>query len=309
MDLKKSVLPYKKNPRMIWCVLGNRHLLNWMPDVWFLKLVYKARTGRKLNLKNPTSFNEKLQWLKLYDRKPEYTQMVDKYTVRSYIREKIGEQYLISLLGVWDDPYDIDFSKLPDQFVLKCTHDSGSVCICKNKEEFQSQEAVAHLARWLKRGTYWSTREWPYKHVKPRVIAEQYMEDESGEGLQDYKVMCFHGEPKLIQLHRGRYGTHTEDFYDTQWRRTSLSQQNIGLPLARDLISKPVCLEEMLEKSALLSQGIPHLRVDWYCIKGKLYFGELTFFDGSGLDPFDNESDEQMLGSWICLPEKKTRAR
>lgn len=309
MDLKKSVSMYRKNPRMIWCSLGNHHLLNWMPDAWYLKLIYRAKTGQRLNLKNPVGFNEKLQWLKLYDRKPEYTQMVDKYTVRSYIADKIGEQYLIPLLGVWDDPHAIDFSKLPNQFVLKCTHDSGSVRICKDKKSFRPQEAVDHLARCLKRGTYWPTREWPYKYVKPRVIAEQYMEDESGEGLQDYKVMCFHGEPKLIELHRGRYGVHTEDFYDIHWHRTNISQANIGLPKAQQEVEAPTCLKEMLEKSALLSREIPNLRVDWYCVHGKLYFGELTFFDGSGMDLFDRKEDEQLLGSWIHLPEQKTIAR
>lgn len=309
MNLKKSLSLYIQNPRMIWCSLGNHHLLNWMPDQWYLRLIYRARTGRRLDLENPKEFNEKLQWIKLYDRRPEYTQMVDKYAVRAYIREKIGEQYLIPLLGVWEDPHDIDFSRLPDQFVLKCTHDSGSIRICKDKKTFQTREAVEHLAKRLKRGTYWATREWPYKHVKPRVIAEQYMEDESGQGLQDYKVLCFDGEPRLIELHRGRYGAHTQDFYDTRWERTGISQANSGLPRAQEKLPRPVCLEEMLEKSALLSRGIPHLRVDWYCIQGKLYFGELTFFDGSGLESFDRKEDDLLLGSWIRLPEKKTVAR
>lgn len=309
MDLKKSVSMYRKNPRMIWCSLGNHHLLNWMPDAWYIKLIFRAHMGRKLDLKNPRTFGEKLQWIKLYDRKPEYTQMVDKYTVRSYISEKIGAQYLIPLLGVWDDPHDIDFSKLPDRFVLKCTHDSGSVRICKDKKTFQTQEAVDHLARCLKRGTYWPTREWPYKYVKPRVIAEQYMEDESGEGLRDYKVMCFHGEPKLIQLHLGRYSHHTQDFYDPNWQKTKISQSRIGMPTSNIDSPKPDCLKEMLEKSAQLSQGIPHLRVDWYCIRGKLYFRELTFFTGSGFEVFDDDSDDLLLGSWIHLPDKKTIAR
>lgn len=302
MSIQKKLLEYTKNPMLLMCLLGNHHLLNWLPDEKYLRLIYRARTGRKLNLENPSGFSEKLQWIKLYDRKPEYIQMVDKYTVRDYIQRKFGEQYLIPLLGVWDNPSDIDFDQLPNQFVLKCTHDSGSVCICKDKSVFDRNAAIQRLAKHQKSGTYWKTREWPYKHVKARIIAEKYMEDESYDELKDYKVMCFHGEPKLIQLHCGRYKTHTQDFYDTNWNKTSISQCNIGLLLSKEIAPAPPCLTEMLEKSAILSKGIPHLRVDWYSIRGKLYFGELTFFDGSGFDLFDNESDEQLLGRWIHLP-------
>lgn len=310
MDIKAAILRYAKNPRQIWCALGYHHLLNWMPDAAYLKLMYYAHTGKKLDLEHPRAFSEKLQWLKLYDRRPEYTRMVDKYEVRGHIRETIGEQYLIPLLGVWDDPREIDFARLPQRFVLKCTHDSGSVRICKDKQHFDTQEAVRHLQKCLKRGTYWATREWPYKNVRPRVVAEQYMEDGSGDGLQDYKVMCFNGEPKLIQLHRGRYTAHTQDFYDTDWKRTRLSQQaRSGMPVSGKAAPRPACLEEMLALSARLAQGIPQVRVDWYCVGSSLYFGELTFFDGSGYYLFDNDADEQMLGDWIPLPNRKRTAR
>lgn len=306
MSFRNAILQYYKNPRLLWCSLGNHHLLNWMPDKLYLQLIYKVRTGRKLNLKNPQGYGEKLQWIKLYDRKPEYIQMVDKYTVREYIKTQIGEQYLIPLLGVWEDPREIDFSLLPEQFVLKCTHDSGSVCICKDKTNFDTAAAIKKLSRYQKIGTYWKTREWPYKHVKARIIAEQYMEDESGDELKDYKVLCFNGVPKLIELHRGRFNVHTQDFYDTDWNKTDISQDRVGLPLTTEVMPKPACFEEMMEKSALLSKGIPHLRVDWYSINGRLYFGELTFFDASGFDLFDRESDELMLGGWIQLPTTKT---
>ncbi len=305
MGFRNAFLQYLKNPRLIWCSLGNHHLLNWMPDKMYLELIYKARTGRKLDLQNPQGYGEKLQWIKLYDRKPEYIQMVDKYTVREYIKTHIGEQYLIPLLGVWEDPQAIDFSLLPEQFVLKCTHDSGSVCICKDKSQFNKEDAISKLSKHQKTGTYWKTREWPYKHVKARIIAEQYMEDESGDELKDYKVLCFNGVPKLIELHRGRFKIHTQDFYDTNWNKTDISQDGVGLSLTTEHVPKPACFEEMLEKSALLSQGIPHLRVDWYSINGRLYFGELTFFDASGFDLFDRESDELMLGEWIQLPTTK----
>lgn len=306
MGFRNAISQYYKNPRLLWCSLGNHHLLNWMPDRIFLQLIYRARTGRKLNLDDPRGYGEKLQWIKLYDRKPEYIQMVDKYTVREYIKERIGERYLIPLLGVWDDPREIDFSALPEQFVLKCTHDSGSICVCKDKSNFDTAAAIKKLSKHQRIGTYWKTREWPYKHVKARIIAEQYMEDESGDELKDYKVLCFNGEPKLIELHRGRFKVHTQDFYDTDWNKTDISQEGVGLSLTTEVLPKPVCFEEMMEKSALLSKGIPHLRVDWYSINGRLYFGELTFFDASGFDLFDRESDELMLGGWIQLPATKT---
>lgn len=301
MNIAKKIMSLVKNPRLVILTLGFHNMLNWVPDRPYLQMVYHLETGKKLNLDEPKGFNEKLQWLKLYDRKPEYTQMVDKYGVREYIREKIGEGYLIPLLGVWDRPEDIDISAMPEQFVLKCTHDSGSVCICKDKATFDMEAAVKKLRHKLKIGTYWPLREWPYKNVPPRVIAEKYMEDESGE-LKDYKVLCFGGEPKLIEIHTGRYTKHTQDIYNIDWEELDITQ--VGQLRSKEAFPRPKCLEEMLEKSALLARGIPTVRVDWYIINGRLYFGELTFFDGSGMVLFEDPQVECTLGDWITLPEK-----
>lgn len=303
MSLGGSLKEIIKNPRMIICSLGNHNLLNWMPSDMYLKLLYKARTGKKLDLVNPKGYCEKLQWIKVYLHDPLYVQLVDKYTVRKYIADKIGEKYLIPVIHVWDNASEINPEELPDQFVLKCTHDSGSITICKNKASFDFEAARQKLTKHLKQGTYWATREWPYKNVTPRIIAEQYMEDESGIELKDYKVLCFDGKPKLIELHMGRYrGTHTQDFYDTEWNLTGITQN--GCVTSDKPYPKPECFDEMLRLSTLLAEGFPHIRVDWYVVNGRLYFGELTFFDASGFDLFDDPKVERMLGDWITLPEK-----
>lgn len=272
----------------------------WLPDKPYLELAYYAHFGKKLDLKAPKTFNEKLQWLKLYDRNPEYTRMVDKYEAKQYVAEKIGEEYIIPTLGVWDDPDQIDFDALPDQFVLKCTHDSGGLVICRDKSKLNIEEAKEKLKKRLKfRYFYWG-REWPYKNIKPRIIAEKYMEDESGTELKDYKVMCFEGEPKLIQVHQGRFGEHTQDFYDTQWQKLEITQ---GFPYSETTMGKPEFLEEMLTLSKELSQNLHQVRVDWYYVGHQLYFGELTFFDGAGFDGFEPDEYDEIIGNWIRIHE------
>ena len=249
---------------------ASRNMLNWMSDEAFLKRKFKLRMGYELDLDNPKTFNEKLQWLKLYDRNPLYTKLVDKYEVRKYIAEKIGEEYLIPLVGgPWNSPEEIDFDALPDQFVLKCTHDSGSVVICKDKSKLDIPAAKAKLSKHLKRNYYWTNREWPYKNVPPRIIAEKYMEDETGE-LRDFKFLCFNGIAKMIELHSGRFEKHTQDFYDAQWKRLDIIQ---GVPMADEQTPRPEFLDDMLEMSNEISKKFPHLRVDWYGIEGKLYLG------------------------------------
>lgn len=289
-----------KNPR---CVLRRMIAMGFfksLPDKPYLELIYYAHFGKKLDLKNPKTFNEKLQWLKLYDRNPEYTRMVDKYEAKQYVAEKIGEEYIIPTLGVWDDPDQIDFDALPEQFVLKCTHDSGGLVICRDKSKLNIEEAKEKLKKRLKfRYFYWG-REWPYKNIKPRIIAEKYMEDESGTELKDYKVMCFEGEPKLIQVHQGRFGEHTQDFYDTQWQKLEITQ---GFPYSETTMGKPEFLEEMLTLSKELSQNLHQVRVDWYYVGHQLYFGELTFFDGAGFDGFEPDEYDEIIGNWIRIHE------
>ena len=229
--------------------------------------------------------------------------MVDKYAVRKYIADTIGEEYLIPLLGGWDNPDNIDFDALPNQFVLKCNHNSGlGMCICKDKSKLDIEEVKAGLRKGLEQDYYLTSREWPYKNVKRRIIAEKYMSDEGKEELSDYKVLCFHGEPKIVEVHKGRFnGKHTQDCYDEFWNKTDIEQYD--LPKSDDIMPKPAFLEEMLHLSKLLSKDLIHVRVDWYFTNNKLYFGELTFFDGSGYNLFCGNADE-LLGSWIKLPIK-----
>lgn len=272
----------------------------FLPDAVFLRIRFRLDVGKRLSLRNPKTFNEKLQWIKLHDRRPEYNTMVDKYEAKKYVAEKIGSEYIIPTLGVWDNFDEIDFDALPNQFVLKCTHDSGSVVICNHKASFDMQKAKQRLQKKLQSNMFWYGREWPYKDLKPRIICEKYMEDESGTELKDYKVMCFNGEPKLIQIHRGRFENHTQDFYDTEWNKIDMDQ---GCSCSDVVMPKPEFLEQMLSLSAKLAAGIPHVRVDWYYAESRLYFGELTFFDASGFDGFQPEEYDFLLGSWIELPK------
>lgn len=257
--------------------------------------------GKRLNLKNPQTFNEKLQWLKLYDRNPEYTKMVDKYEVRKYISDKIGEEYLIPLLGVWDSFDEIDFDKLPDQFVLKCTHDSGGLVICRDKSKLDINKARKTINKCLKKNFYKFTREWPYKNVKPRIIAEKFMVDESGTELKDYKFFCFDGTVKALFIATDRPYDTKFDFFDSDFNHLDIRH---GHPNSNRELSKPKGFDEMIKLSQILSKGMAHVRVDLYDINGKIYFGELTFFHHGGLVPFDPPKWDEIFGEWLTLPEK-----
>lgn len=301
-SISKKGIHYLTDRDYRFIVNSNLGLLNWMSDEDFLKRKYKAYTGKELDLVNPKLFNEKLQWLKLYYRKPEFTAMVDKYTAKDLVAAQIGVEYIIPTLGVWDSYDEINFDLLPQQFVLKCTHDCGSVIICKDKNEFDKSTTKKKLTKSLKKNFFWYGREWPYKNVVPRIMAETYMEEGSSGGLTDYKVMCFGGEPKFIQVHQNRFnGEHRMAFYDLAWNKLELTQ---GFPLSNHVLERPAGLDLMLELSKVLSRQLPVVRVDWYYIKGRLYFGELTFFDGSGFDVFDQEDWDLRLGEYIVLPTK-----
>ena len=276
-----------------------------MSDEELVKRSFKSIFGYDLDLSNPRTYCEKMQWIKLYDRRDEYTTMVDKYRARDYISEKIGGEYLIPLIDVYDSPEEIDFDKLPGQFVLKCNHNSGlGMYICRDKSKLTPANIAQikkNLAKGLKQDYFIREREWPYKNVERKIVCEKYMSDGKSESLNDFKVMCFEGEPRLIEVHSDRFtDKHTQDFCDTDWNRTSISQSDS--PPSENPMDKPDTLNEMLELSRKLCAGIHFLRVDWYSINGKLYFGELTFFDGSGLEPFDDIKDDEMMGSWIKLP-------
>lgn len=277
-----------------------------VPDKPYIKLSYRFHTGKKLDLNAPTTYNEKLQWLKLYDRKDIYTKMVDKYEAKKYVADIIGEEYIIPTLGVWDRFEDIDFAALPEKFVLKTTHDSGGIVICRNKADFDFEAAKKKLNGSLAHNYYYDGREWPYKNVKPRILAEQYMEDAATAELRDYKFYCFDGEVKSVMIATGRQnadGVHT-DFFDENFVHFSLTH---GHPNADTPPDKPANFEKMKELAGVLSKGIPHLRVDFYDVNGKIYFGELTFSSSGGMMPFDPPKWDTVFGSWLKLPEKGDR--
>jgi hypothetical protein len=264
---------------------------------------YKAMMGKKLNLRNPQTFNEKIQWLKLHDRKPIYTTMVDKYAAKEYVANIIGEQYIIPTLGVWDNPDDIDFNALPDQFVLKVTHDSGGLVICRDKSTLNVEEAKKKLRNSLNMNYYKVHREWPYRDVPKRIIAEQYMEDSDTSELRDYKFFSFDGVVKALFIASDRQDPTTDtkfDFFDADFRHLPFTN---GHPNADSIPARPECFEEMKTLAEKLSKGIPHLRVDFYEVNGKVYFGELTFTHWSGLVPFDPESWDKQFGDWIKIPD------
>ena len=273
----------------------------YIPDKIYLKLLYEARMGKKLNLKNPITFDEKLQWLKLYDRKDEYTVWADKYEVRNYVAEKLGEQYLIPLLGVWNSTDELKSEELPEQFVLKCTHDSASVCICTDKKNFDWNAAMDKLQKSLNQNYYWHSREWPYKNITPRIIAEAYMTDESGTELKDYKIYTFGGEPYLIQVDFDRFHNHRRNLYTTEWEYIDETIEYSKDPNVK--IAKPEHLEEMLECSRKLAVGTISLRTDFYSINGKIYFGEITFYQEAGFAHFEHEEFAKKLGDQIKLPK------
>ena len=275
---------------------------NDMPDAEYLSRKFAAVFGRRLSLEASKTFNEKLQWLKLYDRKPEYTVMVDKYKARDYISEKIGAGYLIPMLGVWNAPDEIDFDMLPDKFVLKCNHNSGlGMCICKDKSALNIKNVKKRLKRGLKQDYYLTGREWPYKDVPRKIIAEQFMKSDAG-GLTDYKVHCFNGEPKLILVCKDRFTSTglTEDFFTSSWEHLDIRRPMH--PNSSAEIAKPEELSEILTLAKQLSEGIPFLRVDFYIIEHKVYFSELTFFPASGFERFVPDEWDDILGSWLELP-------
>lgn len=300
----KTILRLLKNPRKMIKPLGHRGLFNWLPDMPYLKLVYRAEMQKKLNLNEPKTFNEKLQWLKLYDRDPIYTKYVDKYEVRSYIAETIGEEYLIPLIGeVYDNVDKIDWDMLPSAFVIKCTHGSSTNIVCRDKSKLNINETKKRLREWLNKNWYSFGREWPYKNIKPRIICEKYMVDESGIELKDYKFLCFNGEPKIIQVMSGRKnGNYYINHYDINWDRVEIHRKRCAENPKG--IDKPAGLQTMIDISRRLSRDIPFVRVDLYSTARQILFGEMTFYPVSGYMDFQDERWDYKLGSWIELPNK-----
>lgn len=295
--MKDKIIRGLKNPELAALYFLHLKIARVIPDAAYLKMKYRLLTGKRLNFKNPRTFNEKLQWLKINDRKPEYKLMVDKYKARQFVSAIIGDDYLIPLIGVYDNAEEINWDVLPQKFVLKCTHSSGRNIICTDKAVLDKVNTQKRLNKWLKEDWFWIGREWPYKDIKPRIVCESFISD--GDSTpNDYKVLCFHGKARLIQLHIDRYGNHTQDYYDDKWNKLTISQLGTTSEV---IYEKPPLLEKMIGLSEKLAENMAHLRVDWYMADGKLYFGELTLYDASGFDSFDDENDEILMGSWISL--------
>ena len=302
----RTALHLLKSNRLGFCdvifeKMNKKGWLHWLSDKTFLRISYYLKFGRKLDLKNPKSFNEKLQWLKLYDRRPEYVTMVDKYAVKDYVANIIGAEFIIPTLGVWDRPDDIDFDSLPNQFVLKWNHDSKSVVICEDKKSFDRNKAIEKLRHGEKVNGYWYGREWPYKNVPPKIIAEKYLsqDDPKLHDLTDYKFFCFNGEPKYIQVIQNRRKGGAIDFFDTEWNHQEFIGLNLAAVPSAVMPSRPKAMDEMIKVAKKLSEGIAFSRIDLYETGEHVYFGEVTFYPASRFGEFKPEQWSSIIGEML----------
>lgn len=304
MSIITKIKNYINNPLIFCRVVLNRFGPLIKNDATFLKMKWKISDMQyPLNLENPRSFNEKLQWLKLYDRNPIYTNMVDKVEAKKLVASIIGEEYIIPTIAVYNGVDEIDWDALPERFVMKCTHDSGGIVICKNKSELDRHQAVQTMIKGLNRRYFWQNREWPYKNVRPRIIVEEFMEDKKTGELRDYKFFCFDGIVKalFVASERQKKGEETKfDFFDHEYNHLPIIN---GHPNALLVPEKPSRFEDMKELASKLSKGFPHLRVDFYEMDDKIYFGELTFSHWSGIVPFEPVEWDYKFGEWLHLPE------
>lgn len=296
----KSVMSYVQNPYQIFEVMRSRSLTNWMPDSLYLKIIYKHIFHKNLDLKNPLTFNEKMQWLKINNRDPQYINMVDKAAAKEYVASVIGNDYIIPTLKIWNNVEEIDLSQLPDQFVLKCTHDSGGVVVCKNKSTFDLNAAKKSLQKSMGRNFYYYLREWPYKNVVPRIIAESFLSDENSEDLRDYKFFCFNGKVRCFKIDFDRFTDHHANYYDQNGTLLPFGELQYP-PKPEKKIKLPTKLEQMITLAEQLSYGQPFLRVDFYEVHNKVYFGELTLFPASGFGVFTSNEWDKKLGKWLNI--------
>lgn len=275
------------------------------PDRLYLQLLFRFRTGYKLNLIDPKTFGEKMQWLKIYNRSSLYTTLVDKYKVKEYVAKKVGPEYVIPTFGLWKNAKEIDFKKLPSKFVLKTTNGGGGdVVVCKDKENLDVAKAIKRLNNGLKKNIYGKLREWPYKDVCPQIIAENYLEDESGE-LIDYKFYCFDGQPRYCQVIQGRFTEESIDFYDMEWTHLPFTGLTPNVQSGLKCISKPRNFDEMISIAKRLSEKMPFMRVDLYNVNGCIFFGEMTFYPASGFGSFRPNEWNLKLGEELKLPIAK----
>lgn len=299
----KKILKYCKNPSLIYLNLSYLGFFKNVPDDIHLKRIYKIKMKKDLNLENPQTFNEKVQWLKLHDRKDIYTRMVDKYEAKQLVSDIIGKEYIIPTIGLYNSFDDIDFNKMPKSFVIKCTHDSGGLIIVKDKNKLDLKSAKAKINKCLKKNYYYYGREWPYKNVRPRIIVEEYMEDKNDQELRDYKLFCFDGKFKMMFIATNRQGNGDTyfDFFDKDFNHMPFIN---GHPNAPILPHKPKNFDKMISLAEKISKGIPQVRVDFYDVNGKIYFGEITLSHWSGFVPFEPEEWDKKIGDWINLPNK-----
>lgn len=289
------------HPKLILFPLAQRGFLNFLPDSIFLKLMYQARFSRKLNLKKPQSYNEIIQYLKIHDRNPLYPEIVDKYAVRTVIKDTIGEEYLVPLKGVYNSPDEIKWDELPQKFILKCTHGTHCSIICSDKNTFDIKHASTLLNSWLKHNYYYDAREWPYKNVKPRIMIEELITPVQGSELLDIKIMCFNGKPEFIVLHRNITNTddiHTINLFTPEWEPINVEWD---CPRYTGNIGRPIQLDKILELAAKLSCDSPHMRVDFMINGDHIYFGELTLYPGAGFKPFSPGEFDAQIGKLIKL--------
>lgn len=281
-------------------IILNKMGLPILNDRAYIDISFKIKLGRKPDLDNPQTFNEKLQWLKLNDRDSSYTTMVDKYEVKGYVANILGEKYIIPTIGVYDRFEEIDFDSLPDQFVMKCTHDSGGLVIVRDKAKLNINKARRKINKSLKRNYYYPGREWPYKNVKPRIIIEKYMVDDKSKELKDYKYFCFNGKPEIILTCSERFSKDglRETWFDSEWNLLPITEGGHEID---ESIKRPKKFKEMSRLAKKLSNGIAFVRIDFYEIDGKVYFGEITFFPASGFERFDPGEWDKKLGEMIDL--------
>lgn len=300
MSKFNTIIRLLKKPTKMVLPMGQNGCFSWIPDEIYLKILYRCELGIKLNLENPKTFSEKLQWLKLNDRNPEYCSLVDKYLMKTIVKDKIGEDYVIPLLGVWDKAEDIDLDSLPDQFVLKCNHDSGGVVICKDKKTLDKNVAIKKLIIHQNKDAYIPSREWPYKNVHKVIFAEQLLVDSSEEDLIDYKFYCFGGEPKYCQVIKNRTTNETIDFYDVDWNLQPFTGLGQGRPHGT-YTPKPPRYEKMIEIAKTFAKGTRFVRIDLFNIDGHIYFGEFTLYPKSGLGLFKPEEWNERIGNMLVL--------
>jgi hypothetical protein len=307
-NFKDMLNRFINDPMIRFGYLSKMGLYDQMTDEDYVKKKYRIVMGQELNLDHPQTFSEKLQWLKLYDRRPEYTMLVDKYRVREYVEKRTDKKYLIPLIGVWNSPDEMDFTILPDKFVLKCNHNSGcGMCICKDKQKLDIDKVKKELKKGLSENYFLWDREWPYKDVARKIIAEQYMADESGMELKDYKFYCFQGRPLYCQVISDRSSKETIDFFDMEWNHqefTGLAAPNQPFLNSSIKIMKPRRFEEMKSIAARLSKDIPFVRVDLYEINARVYFGEMTFYPAGGFGEFTPTKWNKIMADYLELPQQ-----